>query len=241
MNWTRVCAVLAALGIHAGTGAGLVYFGSDLQDPSALQSGNGRDDLSIVATVTLETEESIGLDPITAEHQDASAAAPPVPETKEEEVKKEEAIEMMPPPPEASAPPQAPIREKPPEKEAEKEEVVPVTPALPAAPQEEQHAMNRELEARRSQLESLYKTEIYRAITTHTLRPKKVLEGSVWVELTLSPTGKLISHRVVKSSGFELLDKTAMANLERVPFPPPPDGFPKEPYRVTFPFDYSVK
>ena len=66
-------------------------------------------------------------------------------------------------------------------------------------------------------------------------------EGRVGVELTLSPDGKLLARRVVKSSGVHLLDETAMANLERVPFPPPPDGLVKEPYTVTFSFDYSIK
>ena len=48
------------------------------------------------------------------------------------------------------------------------------------------------------------------------------MKGRVGVELTLSPGGKLITRRVVKSSGVHLLDETAMANLERVPFPTPP-------------------
>ncbi len=241
MSWVRAGAILAALGVHAAAAAALVTFGAN--EPDALQSGAGKNDLSIVATVTLQTEESIGIDTATAEQQDASAAAKPVlqPEIKQEEAKKEDAIETEPPPPEEQVPPQAPIQEKPVEKQVEKHEVQPSAPAIPAAAQEEQHAMSRDLEARRNQLFSLYNAEIYRAIMTHALRPAKVLEGHVGVELTLSPNGKLLAHRVVKSSGLNLLDKTAMANLERVPFPPPPNGLIKEPYTVTFSFDYSVK
>ncbi len=241
MSWVRAGAILAAFGVHAAAAAALVTFGAS--EPDALQSGTGKDDLSIVATVTLQSEESIGLDAVTAERQDASAAAKPVPqpEIKQEEAKKEDAIEMEPPPPEEQAPPQVPIQEKPVEKPVEKHEVQPAAPSVASAAQEEQHAMSRDLEARRNQLFSLYNAEIYRAVMTHALRPDKVLEGRVGVELTLSPTGKLLAHRVVKSSGFHLLDRTAMANLERVPFPTPPDGLIKEPYTVTFSFDYSVK
>ena len=67
------------------------------------------------------------------------------------------------------------------------------------------------------------------------------MKGQVGVELTLSPDGKLLSRRVIKSSGVDLLDQTAMVNLEGVPFPDPPAGLVKEPYTVTFSFDYSVK
>ena len=229
---------MAALGVHAAAAAALMSFGAK---DDALQSAAGRDDLSVVATVTMQNEETIGLDAITAERQDASAAAKPVPEVKQQEVKRDDAIEMDPPPPEESAPPQAPIQPKPVEKQPEKQEAQPTAPSVQAAAQQEQHAMSRELEARRSQLFSLYNAEIYRAVMTHTVRPKKVLEGRVGVELTLSPDGKLLAHRVVKSSGVRLLDQTAMANLESVPFPPPPDGLVKEPYTVTFSFDYSIK
>ncbi len=238
MSWVRAGAIFAAFGVHAAAAAALIAFGA--YEPDALQTGAGKDDLSILATVTLQTEESIGLDAVTAERQDASAAAKPQPEIMQE-AKKEDAIEMEPPPPEESTPPQAPIQEKPPEKQAEKQEVQPAAPAISAAAQEEQHAMSRDLEAQRNRLFSLYNAEIYRAVMTHAVRPKKVREGRVGVELTLSPTGKLLDHRVVKSSGITLLDETAMANLERVPFPPPPHGLDKQPYTVTFSFDYSVK
>jgi periplasmic protein TonB len=238
MNWVRAGAIVAALGVHAAALALLVDFGAR---DEALQTGAGRDDLSVVATVTMQSEDSIGLDAVTAERQEASAAANAVPEIKQQEAKREDAIEMDPPPPEESAPPQAPIQAKPVEKPVEKQEQQPSNPSLAAAAQEEQRAISRELEARRNQAFSLYNAEIYRAIVSHAIRPKEVKMGRVGVELTLSPGGKLITRRVVKSSGVHLLDETAIANLERVPFPPPPAGLVKEPYTVTFSFDYSVK
>ncbi|MGB8870128.1 MAG: hypothetical protein WCC96_12875, partial [Rhodomicrobium sp.] len=71
MSWVRTGAILAAFGVHAAAAAALLSFGANA--PEALQSGAGKDDLSIVATVTMQSEESIGLDAVTAEHQDASA------------------------------------------------------------------------------------------------------------------------------------------------------------------------
>ncbi len=55
----------------------------------------------------------------------------------------------------------------------------------------------------------------------HALRPKTVEKGRVVIELTLAPSGDLLAHRVVKSSGSATLDRTAMISLERAaPFPP---------------------
>ncbi len=237
MSWVRASAIVSALGVHGAAIAALISFSAHEE---ALQTAAGQDDLNVVATITMQSEESLGLDAVTLERQEASAAAPPVPETKQEE-KREDAIEMEPPPPDETAPPQAPVQAKAEDKPVEKEEAKPAAPSLYASVQQEQRALSRDLEARRSEAFSLYNAEIYKAIATHTLRPKKVLKGRVGVELTLSPAGKLLAHRVVKSSGIHLLDQTAMANLERVPYPAPPAGLVREPYTVTFSFDYSVK
>lgn len=237
MSWVRGSAILAALGVHAAAVLALMTFAAQ---EDALQAGAGQDELSVVATVSMQSEESLGLNALTLERQDASAAAQPVPETKQE-VKREDAIEMDPPPPDETAPAQAPVQAKAEDKPVEKQETQPTAPSLSASAQQEQRALSRDLEARRSQAFSLYNAEIYRAIASHTLRPKEVLKGQVGVELTLSPAGKLLNRRVVKSSGIHLLDDTAMANLEDVPFPTPPAGLVKEPYTVTFSFDYSVK
>ncbi len=238
MSWVRAGSILAALGVHAAALAALVSVGA--RDCALGKRGGQR------------RSERRGRrdDAKRGEHwaRRDKCGAPGgvrggelVPETKQQEAKREDAIEMDPPPPVESAPPQAPIQPKPDEKQEEKQEVQPTAPSVQAAAQQEQHAMSRELEARRNRLFSLYNAEIYRAIVTHAVRPKEVHKGQVGVELTLSPDGKLLTHRIVKSSGVHLLDQTAMANLESVPFPSPPDGLVKEPYTVTFSFDYSIK
>ncbi len=148
MNWIRVLAILAALVLHAGAGGVLcIWAGPNPRQTHCNPAAAGT--ISVPQpTVTLATEESLGLDSASVERQDASAGAPPQLEPKPEEPKKEDAVEATPPPPEA-APPQAPVQEKPPEKEVEKQETA--SPAAPAAPQEEQHAQSRIFEARRNE------------------------------------------------------------------------------------------
>ena len=239
MNWIRILAVLAALVIHAGVGGGLVYLGGAKPETNALQSGSGRDDLSSATEVTLATEESLGLDSASVERQDASAGAPPQPEPKPEEPKKEDAVEATPPPPEA-APPQAPVQEKPPEKEVEKQETA--SPAAPAAPQEEQHAQTRVLEARRNRALSRYGAEISLALKKHARWSKNRKSGHLWAELTLAPSGALISYRIVESSGSSDLDETAIESIKRAaPFPHAPKELGDSPHTMRVPFEYSVK
>ena len=60
------------------------------------------------------------------------------------------------------------------------------------------------------------------------------------LELTLSPSGELIRHRVVESSGSDIFDKIAMTSLERAePFPPVPSEAGHEPYTLRVPFEYD--
>jgi len=60
--------------------------------------------------------------------------------------------------------------------------------------------------------------------------------------LTLAPSGKLLDHRIVQSSGSETLDKTAMTSLERAaPFPPAPPEVGNKSHTLRVPFDYAVK
>ena len=245
MNWVRAGAFLLAVGVHAAVAA-VLYLGAIQQEANALQPGSGKDDFNIVATVSLQSEESLGLDAISAERQDAAAAAraapPAEPEPKQEEVKKEDTVEVEPPPPADNATLQTETKEKPVEKPAEKAETQPSNAAAPSVPQEEQRAASRDYEARRNRLFSAYNAEIYRTLMKHALAPRKVKEGRVIVELTLAPSGELLGHRIVASSGSDILDRTAIASVERAaPFPHAPEELGTQPYTVVIPFDYAVK
>ncbi len=250
MNWIRAGAIFTAFGVHA---AALTAFGvaSESQSQfSALQSASGKDDMTAVATVTLQSEETIGFDFMTAERQDASAgAASPQAEHKSETPAKAKTPEV-----EEVAAPKLPefapaVNAASPATEAKTltqtakaGTAQPPNPAALSAPEEEQRAASRDLEARRSELLSLYNSKIYQAVVRHALRPKKPQAGRVVVELTLAPSGQLLTHRVVQSSGSTLLDRTALANLEHAaPFPPAPGEWGNEPYKLTIPFEYAIK
>jgi protein TonB len=203
----------------------------------------------------MTNDDSIGLDAASTERQEASAGGEATPiEKKEEEekpdppreveeTKKEEAIQAVAPPPEETAP-AAVIQEKPPEKAAEVPEtkVQPSNPAPAVDAQEEQRAASRDLEARRNQVLSLYNSKIYQVLMRHAVRPRSPQKGRVVIELTISPTGDLLSHRIVESSGSDTLDRTAMLSLERAaPFPAAPAELGRAPHTVRVPFEYAVK
>jgi protein TonB len=205
-------------------------------DLAALQSGNGDDDLTVVATITMQSEESLGLDSANVQQQEASLGGQAVPQV-QEEVKEEEKVEL---PPEKSPEPTPLVEEEKPEKK-----IVEVNPSIPtpsSEAQEEQRAATRALEARRNEVLSLYNSRVYQALIKNALRPKATQKGRVVVELTLAPSGELLDHHVVESSGSPMLDKTAMTSLERAaPFPPVPAEVSKQSHTLRVPFEYAVK
>jgi protein TonB len=256
MNWVRAGAAFAAIGVHVAIVGVFIFSSSDERDSKAIQSGAGKDDLTIVATVTMQTEESIGPDKESAAPRDASAAgemtAPPKleqetkpdPENKPDDKKMEEAVKMEPPPLEEAPVPAPPPDEKRPEKNDDLAEpkIQPSNPGVPVEAQDEKSAESRNLEARRSQALSIYNGKIYQAVIRHAQRPKTVQKGRVVIALTLAPSGDILARSVVESSGSETLDKTAITSLERAaPFPPAPPELSKEPYTLRVPFEYAVK
>ena len=156
----------------------------------------------------------------------------------QEEVKKEE--EKVELPPEETQDPVPLVEEKKPEKKIV--EPKPSTPAPASEAQEDQRAATRAFEARRNEVLSLYNSRVYQALMKNALRPKTMEKGRVVLELTLAPSGELLDHHVVVSSGSPALDKTAMTSLERAaPFPPVPPEVSKEPHTLRVPFEYAVK
>lgn len=236
MNWVRAGSAVAALGVHVAA-AGL-FIASALREPNvaALESGKGDDDLSVVATVTLQSEDSLGLDEANAQLQNASLGSKAAPKVEEEVKKEDEKIEL---PPEQSPEP-VPFAD---EKKPEKKEVEKPSVAAPSSEeQEEQRAASREFEARRNAVLSLYNSRIYQALMKNAIRPHTTQKGRVVLELTLAPSGELLDHRVVVSSGLPELDRIAMTSLERAaPFPPVPSEIGKESHTLRVPFEYAVK
>ena len=237
MNWVRLGSAGAAFGVHIAALGLFVLSAAHEPDLSALQSGKGGDDLTIVATITMQSEESLGLDAASVQRQEASLGGQAAPQVQEEAKKEEEKVER---PPEETQEPVPLLEEKKPEKRIV--EAKPSTPAPASEAQEEQRAAARAFEARQNEVLSLYNSRVYQALMKNALRPKTMEKGRVVLELTLAPSGELLDHRVVVSSGSSALDKTAMTSLERAaPFPPVPPEVSKEPHKLRVPFDYAVK
>jgi len=236
MNWVRFGSAAAALGVHGAVLALFVVTVMHEPDLSALQSGSGDDDMTVVATITMESEESLGLDLASVQRQEDSAGGQPAPQVKEETQKEPEKVEL---PPEKTEEPVPLIEEKPEKKVVEAK---PSNPAPASAAQEEQRAASRAFDARRNEVLSLYNSTVYQALMKSALRPKTMQKGRVVVELTLAPSGELLEHHVVESSGSPTLDRTAMTSLERAaPFPPVPPEANKKSHTLRVPFEYAVK
>ena len=96
MNWIRLGSASAAVGVHIAV-LGLFAASAMYQpDLAALQSGNGDDDLTVVATITMQSEESLGLDSANVQQQEASLGGQAAPQVQEEVKKEEEKVELPP-------------------------------------------------------------------------------------------------------------------------------------------------
>lgn len=237
MNWVRLGSASASLGVHVAALGLFVASAMHEPDLSALQSGSGNDDLTIVATITMQSEESLGLDATSVQQQEASLGGQAAPQVQEEVKKEEEKVEL---PPEKSPEPVPSVEEMKPEKKIV--EVNPSAPAPSSEAQEEQRAATRAFDARRNEVLSLYNSRVYQALMKNALRPKTMQKGRVVLELTLAPSGELLEHHVVVSSGSPTLDRTAMTSLERAaPFPPVPAEVSEQAHTLRVPFEYAVK
>ncbi|MCB1906554.1 MAG: TonB family protein [Rhodocyclaceae bacterium] len=66
-------------------------------------------------------------------------------------------------------------------------------------------------------------------------------QGEVLLQLTVAATGDLLSVRILRSSGHEVLDRHAIALVEGSgTLPRPPAGFDKDDLRITVPVRYRL-
>ena len=173
MNWVRFGSAGAALGVHIVALGLFVFSAAHEPDLSALQSGSGDDDLTIVATVTMQSEESLGLDAASVQRQDASLGGQAAPQVQEEVKKEEEKVEL---PPEETQEPVPLVEEKKPEKKIV--EPKPSTPAPASEAQEEQRAATRAFEARRNEVLSLYNSQTLSGFDEERSAPEDHGEGA---------------------------------------------------------------
>ena len=71
---------------------------------------------------------------------------------------------------------------------------------------------------------------------------RRGLEGTVLVELVVDARGKLISATVVRSSGHEVLDNAALADVRKMKrLPKPPKELKRRRVKLHIPFEYSLQ
>jgi protein TonB len=229
MNAPRLAGLAFALALHAGA----VYAMLDRSASSTLAfaQGDGADDFTVVATVSLESRDIFTQDA----KQAAAQAAPVAAEAPPEPVKAEDTPAVT-----GAAPEQA---QEPPREDARPEPAPKIerqAASVATQAQDEQTAAAA-LAAKRSKLWSAYQIEIHTALEKHKIKPRLGRDGDVLVSITIAPSGQLIARSILKSSGNPDLDGTAIASLERAaPFPPMPPEIATGPLTVSVPFQFRT-
>lgn len=74
------------------------------------------------------------------------------------------------------------------------------------------------------------------------VNPRTSIIGTAVVRLTVKSDGELLSRKIIKSSGSQILDNAAIASIEKAsPFPPIPSEVGEDTIEVSVPFKFSVR
>ena len=141
-------------------------------------------------------------------------------------------------------------QEEPDQKEAdvalpkEVQQPEPPTPVQPAPPQEEQEAkappkVSPEV-VRKWQMSVNTRLNQFKRYPTQARIHRQ--EGTAIIEFTLDVNGRVISSRIVRGSGSDILDKETLELLTRAqPFPLPPDGAGGKDLFLKVPITYALR
>lgn len=91
-----------------------------------------------------------------------------------------------------------------------------------------------------------YGNTLWGAIEKHKSYPKiaqmRGWQGKVVVELQLDGNGKLKSKKILKGSGYDILDKQALDMIEKAaPFPAPPEALRVSSFSITVPIPFKLE
>lgn len=135
------------------------------------------------------------------------------------------------------------------QEEMEIEEVKPPQPEQLAAveqlqvlPVEEKQASGETQQGGDPSKRRAYFGELLKHLQKRKVNPHTSNKGTVVVEMTVDPSGKVLNRKVTQSSGIERLDEAAVASIDRSsPFPPFDQGVSGEPLVVHVPFKFLVR
>ncbi|MDD2703932.1 MAG: TonB family protein [Acidocella sp.] len=88
-----------------------------------------------------------------------------------------------------------------------------------------------------------YGDQIYSIIQANQAVPDVVaqlgLSGTAVVEITVAPSGRILSAKIAKSSGVPLIDQTALQHAQAASLPPFNNQMPQAPHRFLVPIEIS--
>lgn len=139
------------------------------------------------------------------------------------------------PPPSVVAEPTPAVITAAPKAEATPAFTAPVANAEPAKPSE------ADLSGARGQYADMLRREIAKDKNYPNIARTRSYQGDVVLDVKLDSNGKVLSAKVHTSSGYESLDKEAIAKINRIsPFPLPPEALKGRTFNVSVPISFKL-
>ncbi len=172
-------------------------------------------------------------------------APEPEPEPEPVEPEPEPAPEPPPPPPEPKPLPK-PAPKPPPPPKPRPRPAAPSKPAPPVARPTPAPAPPPVAAVPESVVRARYEDQLSAWLGRYKDYPmvarRRGLEGSARLEVRLARSGKVLSSRIVASSGSSILDQAALRMVERAdPFPSMPDDYPGGEFQFDVPVDFRLR
>ena len=115
-------------------------------------------------------------------------------------------------------------------------------PPPPPAPPEPRGPTQQDLDAARDRYGSLLAREIAKHKRYPRIAQMRGWQGEATIELQLDGSGKILSSKIKKPSGYEVLDKQALEMVERAtPFPPPPAVLSGQSFTLLVPISFRLE
>ncbi len=241
MSRVRTIAVALSVLFHGSLAYGLSYH-SNAARLEALDNGTGNDLMTVEQGIALEGTAKLGDALQTLETAEVNPVEqntpPPIQEVKPDELRdvvtareakvEDNIVKAEEPPP--------PVVEQPKPREVEVKE----QPAQIAMLTEQSSGAART--GGSSTARSEYLGALRGVIEKAKINPRSKVAGTVVVKFKIGFDGELISREIATSSGSDILDKAAMAALDRAaPFPKMPREASNEPLVVSVPFKFLTR